>query len=149
MQEDCLSANTPVLDTIDELHDSIPINHALDIDVIAVAPIATVEPVCFGNDCPPPPADPPTGDELMSVTFRADPGVPPADAPRQGDGPDDTNSSPPETSVSNDPPDSPPDPPDIAEPNPNVDPELLQPSSAFVASCSIAVAAALLSLVLL
>ena len=143
MQEDCLSANTPVLDTIDDLHDSIPINHELDIDVVAVPPAPPVGPVCFGVNCPPPPAVLPTGDEPM---IGIAPDVPPPDAPGPGDGPGYPSAIPPETG---DIPGSPPDPPDTREPNPGVNPEFVQPSSAFVASCSISVAAALLSLVLL
>lgn len=158
VQEDCLAANTPVLNTIDNLHDSIPISHALDIDGIAV------DVVCFGASCAPPPAAfppaaspsavppqtvPAAGAAPVIVTPAVDHGLPAADAPGPGGGPEASvaDLGVPENSTSDSP-----DPPVTLEPGSGqrlTESDLQDVSSAFLACCSIAVAATLLQIVLL
>ena len=157
MQEDCLSANHPVLDTINQLHDSIPINHVLDIDVITVATVPAADVVCFGDNCPPPPEAPPPA---------APPAAPPPAAPTQAD--PDTGAAPsastnalgpardPEGLVPNSavPKDttSDPDPPVTLEPGSGqtlTATDIQVKSRAFLASCSMVVAATLVPMVLL
>eukprot|EP00892_Ulva_mutabilis_P004493 jgi/Ulvmu1/2415/UM133_0016.1 len=58
---ECLQADTPVLNTIEELHSDIPILWPLDIvpvDPFDADSIPLAAPVCFGDDCPDPAQEP-------------------------------------------------------------------------------------------
>eukprot|EP00892_Ulva_mutabilis_P000503 jgi/Ulvmu1/10453/UM063_0008.1 len=79
-EAECFAADTPVLDTIDDLHDDIPVVWPLDIVVTTPpGPTPPTEPVCFG--CPEdvaqePEAALPSGDPLVPDILPA-----PTDAP--------------------------------------------------------------------
>lgn len=52
LQVDCLTAKTPFLDQIKELHGSVPMRHRLEIKVAApIGPVAAAPLVCFSPPC--------------------------------------------------------------------------------------------------
>eukprot|EP00892_Ulva_mutabilis_P004495 jgi/Ulvmu1/2417/UM133_0018.1 len=68
-EADCLSASTPVLDTIVDLHNDIPVRSPLEFaPTTPVEPIAPTAVVCVGDDCADPAEEPVVAPPDVGVT---------------------------------------------------------------------------------
>eukprot|EP00892_Ulva_mutabilis_P002686 jgi/Ulvmu1/12418/UM009_0068.1 len=75
-EAECLSSITPALDTIEELHNSIPVLHELDLgSVAATGPVPEVSPVSFGGNPQSTLPGQRTGEDTAQIDILRDAGI--------------------------------------------------------------------------
>lgn len=84
LQAECLAADTPALDAIVDIHDTIPVAHEIEFSGVTLAAVPDVGPICFGDDCQTPEDVPPTPSPQPSTAPGPGPPAPrPAPTPEQ------------------------------------------------------------------